>query len=276
MSVANTLLSAVPGSPSAGIRLLARLGFAAIGVVYLLMGALALMVATGLRLAAQADKEEAVQHLQTVPGGRLLLGLIAVGLLGYIVWRFTQAIRDTEGKGSDAKGVGTRLWYVCSGLFYSGLALYAGRLALQGYADKGGSTSQSLTAKVLAWPGGNWLVLLAGVVIIGVGLYQGYRAFSGQLRNDVDGSSLTSAQQRLVYRAAQIGITARGAVVAIIGYFVVQAGRQSRAGAVGSTDEAFDLLAAMGPLALGVVALGFVAYGLYSLVQAKYPILRGL
>ena len=276
MSAADTLLAAVPRSPSSGIKALARLGFAAIGVVYLLMGVLALLAALNQRAGAKTDKEEAVQRLQNVPGGSVLLGLIAVGLLGYIVWRFTQAIRDTEGKGSDAKGMGTRLWYVCSGLFYSGLALYAGRLALLGRAAKGGDAPQTLTAKVLGWPGGHWLVLLAGVAIIGVGLFQCYRAFSGKVQNDVDGSNLSAGQQGLVYRTAQVGITARGVVVAIIGYFVLQAGQQSRAGAVGSTDEAFDFLAAMGPVALGAVAVGLVAYGLYSLVQAKYPLLRGI
>ncbi|HEX8507294.1 MAG TPA: DUF1206 domain-containing protein [Hymenobacter sp.] len=268
MSAADTLLSAVPRSPSSGIKTLARLGFAAIGVVYLLMGILALLAAAGQRQGARADQKEAVQHLQDVPGGSVLLG--------YIIWRFTQAIRDTEQKGSGAKGVGTRIWYVCSGLFYSGLALYAGRLAFNGQAEKGGDAPQTLTAKVLSWPGGHWLILLAGVVIIGIGLFQIYRAFSGRLKSEVDASELTANQQRLVYRAAQIGVSARGVVVAIIGYFFVQAGQQSRAGAVGSTDEAFDFLAAMGPIALGAVALGLIAYGVYSLVQAKYPILRGI
>ena len=276
MAVSDSLLAAVPRSPSSGIKALARLGFAAIGVVYLLMGVLALLAALGQRQGARPDKEEAVQRLQEVPGGSVLLGLIAVGLLGYIVWRFTQAIRDTEGKGSGAKGLGTRLWFAASGLFYSGLALYAGRLALQGRAGKGGDAPQSLTAKVLGWPGGDWLILLVGVVVIGIGLFQVYRAFSGRFKSDVNASSLSATQQQVVYRAAQVGLTARSIVVALIGYFLVQAGQQSRAGAVGSTGEAFDLLAAMGPAALGAVAAGLIAYGLYMLVQAKYPVLRGI
>jgi hypothetical protein len=276
MNATDTLLSAVPRSPSSGIKALARMGFAAIGVVYLLMGVLALLAATGQRQGARADKEEAVQRLQDVPGGNVLLGLIALGLVGYIIWRFTQAIRDTESKGSGAKGIGMRVWYIISGLFYSGLALYAGRLALQGSAAKGGQASQTLTAKVMSWPGGHWLILVAGLVTIGVGLFQVYRAFSGRFRYDVNTSSLSDSEQRLVYRAAQVGMTARGLVVAVIGYFFVQAGMQSRAGAVGSTGEAFDFLAAMGPGVLGTVAAGLVAYGLYMLVQAKYPILRGI
>ena len=236
MSTTNSLLAAIPRSPSSGIKVLARLGFAAIGVVYLLMGMLTLLAATGQRQGARADKEEAVQRLQDLPGGEVFLGLVAFGLLGYIVWRFVQAIRDTEGKGSGAKGLSMRLFYIISGLFYSGLALYAARLALNGRAEKGGNTSQSLTAKVLGWPGGEWLIIVVGLVTIGIGLFQVYRAFSGRFKSDVDASSLSPTQRQLVHRAAQVGMTARGIVVALIGFFFTQAGQQSRAGAVGSTD----------------------------------------
>lgn len=276
MPAADKLLSILPNAPSAGIRALAKLGFAAIGVVYVLMGVLALLAAIGMPRGAHTDKQEAVQQLQQLPGGRVLLGLIALGLLGYIMWRFVQAVRDTECKGNRLKGLSIRFWYVCSGLFYSGLAIYAARLALHGRADEGDDAPRTLAGQVLHWPGGDWLLLVAGVVTILIGLYQGYRAFSGQLKYEVNANRISAAQNRLVYRAAQVGVTARGIVVAIIGYFFVQAGQQARAGAVGSTDDAFDLLAAMGPMALATVAAGLVAYGLYSLVQARYPVLRGM
>lgn len=276
MSAASTLLAAVSRTPAASIRVLARMGFAAIGAVYVLMGVLALLAAVGQHSGVRADKEEAVERLQDLPAGNVLLGLISAGLLGYIIWRFTQAIRDTECKGNGPKGWAFRLWYVCSGLFYSGLALYAGRLALHGRAHKGGDAPQNLTAKVLEWPAGDWLIILLGLVIIGAGLFQGYRAFSGRVETDVNARRLSNNQELLVYRAAQVGVTARGVVVAIIGYFFLQAGWQARAGAVGSTDEALGLLAAMGPMALGTVAAGLLAYGLYSLVQARYPLLRGI
>jgi hypothetical protein len=276
MSAADALLHVLPRSPSSGIKALAKLGFAAIGVVYILMGVLALLAAVGKRQATRADKEEAVEHLQQLPGGRVLLGLIALGLLGYILWRFVQAVRDTECKGTGLKGLSFRFWYVCSGLFYAGLAIYAGRLAVQGHADEGDDAPQTLAAKVLHWPGGDWILLVAGLVVIFVGLYQGFRAFSGQLQSDVNSHRISPVEQRLVYRAAQVGVTARGIVVSIIGYFFVQAGQQARASAVGSTDEAFDFLAAMGAPVLAAVAAGLVAYGLYSLVQARYPILRGI
>ena len=276
MSAPDKLFATISPLPSSGIKALAKLGFAAIGVVYVLMGVLALLAAMGMQRGARADKQEAVQHLQQVPGGSVLLGLIALGLLGYILWRFAQALLDTEGKGTSLKGLSYRFWYVCSGLFYSGLAIYAARLAFQGHADEGTDATKTLATEVLSWPGGDWLLIVGGMVTIFIGLYQGYRAFSGQLQSDVSARQLSAAEHRLVFRAAQVGVTARGIVVGIIGYFFVQAGQQSRAGAVGSTDEAFDFLATMGQPILAAVAAGLIAYGPNSLVQARYPILRGV
>ncbi|MBC8083431.1 MAG: DUF1206 domain-containing protein, partial [Hymenobacter sp.] len=133
-----------------------------------------------------------------------------------------------------------------------------------------------LTAQVLSWPGGDWLVLGLGLAIIGGGIYQLIKAYSGKFEEQVNASSLPAGQRHLVYRMGQVGYSARAIVLGILGYFFVQAGRQSRAGAAGSTGEAFDLLASMGPAVLGIVALGLIAYGLYMLVQARYPVLRGV
>ncbi|QJX46437.1 DUF1206 domain-containing protein [Hymenobacter taeanensis] len=277
MTLSNTLLSNVPHSPSAGIKAMARFGFAAKGVVYVLMGLLALLAATGQRGGQTATKKQAVHTLQDLPGGQVLLGLVALGLLGYIIWRFTQAVLDTENKGSGAKGIGRRIAYAGSGLLYAGVAWYAAQLAFSGSADSSGnSTKQTLTAKVLNWPAGEWIIIAVGLITIGSGLYQIYRAYSGSFHKHVSSSDLPANQQNLVYRTGQIGYTARGIVLSIIGYFFVQAGRQSRAEAVGTTDEAFDFLATMGPLVLGIVALGLMAYGLYMLIQARYPVLRNI
>ncbi|MET4105699.1 DUF1206 domain-containing protein [Hymenobacter sp. UYP22] len=273
MSVSSSVQAALPTSPSSGIRALARFGFAAKGTVYLLMGLLALLAATGQQGGQTADKKQAVQTLQSLPGGTVLLGLIAFGLLGYIVWRFTQALRDTENKGSGAKGIGRRLAYAGSGLLYASLAWYAANLALKGSASEGGNSQQTLVARILNWPAGEWIIMLAGLITIGVGIYQIVKAYSGSFHKHVNSADIPAGQQNTVYRIGQLGYTARGIVMAILGYFLLQAGRKHQAAAVGTTDEAFDLLATMGPAVLGIVALGLMCYGLYMLVQAKYPIL---
>ncbi|SDY18745.1 DUF1206 domain-containing protein [Hymenobacter psychrophilus] len=274
MTLSDTISNTLPTNSRTGLRTLARLGFAAKGTVYGLMGLLALLAATGQQEGQTADKKQAVQTLQGLPGGPVLLGLIALGLLAYIVWRLVQAVRDTEDKGSDTGGIARRVGYAASGLVYASLAWYAAQLALSGSADSGSDAKQTLTARVLAWPAGEWIIMLVGVGTIGVGLYQFYQAYSGKFHKHVQSSDIPAGQQNTVYRLGQIGYTARGIVLAIIGYFFIQAGRQSRATAVGSTDEAFDFLANMGPVVLGIVALGLMAYGLYMLVQAKYPVLK--
>ncbi|MBW3129455.1 DUF1206 domain-containing protein [Hymenobacter profundi] len=274
MSAADTLQASLPTTPSSGIRMLARFGFAAKGVVYGLMGLLALLAATGQQEGQTTDKQKAVHTLQELPGGSILLGLIAFGLLGYIVWRLVQAFRDTEDKGDGAKGIARRVGYAASGLVYASLAWYAAQLAMSNSAGGSGNTKQTLTGKILSWPGGEWLIMLVGLITIGVGIYQIYRAYSGSFHKNVQSSDIPAGQQTKVYRLGQVGYTARGIVLGITGYFFVQAGLQSRATAVGDTEQAFDLLASMGPVVLGIVALGLIAYGLYMLVQAKYPVLK--
>ncbi|MGY2131067.1 DUF1206 domain-containing protein [Hymenobacter sp. HD11105] len=273
----SSVTSSLPHSPSSGIKALARFGFAAKGVVYIVVGTLAVMAATGVQGGKTADKQQALQTIQDLPFGRVLLGLVAFGLLGYVVWRLVQAFRDTEDKGSDAKGMARRLGYAGSGLLYAGLAFAAGRAALSGGASgQGGGTQQSLIAKLLDQSWGQWALGAIALGVIGAGLYQIYRAYSGKFSKHVNSSGLPAEQQRIVYRTGQVGYTARGIVMAIIGYFLLQAAMQSNSNAAQGTEGAFDLLASMGPAVLAIVALGLMAYGVYMLVQAKYPVLRGV
>lgn len=268
----------LPTSPSDGLRTLARFGFAAKGVVYSILGVLAVMAATGLSGGRTADKQQVLQTVQEMPLGRWLLGLVAFGLAGYVVWRLVQAIRDTEGKGNGAKGIATRLGYVISALAYAVLAFIAGKAAFENTSANAGSggTRQSMVAKLLEQPYGQWLVGAIGLFVIGIGVYQLIRAYSGSFAKHVNSSQLPASQQRLVYRVGQLGYTARGIVWGILGYFLVQAAMNANAQEARGTEGAFDFLAGMGQAPLLIVALGLVCYGLYMLVRAKYPILRGV
>ncbi|GAA4392564.1 DUF1206 domain-containing protein [Hymenobacter koreensis] len=278
-TLSSPITSHLPGSPSAGIRTLARFGFAAKGIVYLLLGALAVMAATGISGGQTADKQQVFQTIQDMPLGRWLLGLVAFGLAGYVVWRFVQAIRDTEDKGHDAKGIAQRLSFAFSGVVYAVLAYYAGKAAFENSnpdGSGGGSSRQSMVATILEQPYGQWLVGALALGIVGAGVYQIYRAYSGSFAKHVNSSQIPADQQQVVYRMGQVGYTARGIVWGILGYFMLQAAMHANPREAQDTEGAFDMLGAMGSGLLVAVALGFMAYGLYMIVRAKYPILKGV
>lgn len=249
---------------------LARWGYLAKGLVYSIVGVLALQVAFG-EGGATTDSEGALRTIAQQSFGRVLLALTAIGLLGYVLWRFVQAIRDPEGKGRDAGGVVKRVGYAISGVVYLGLAFVAGRMAL-GMAGGGGDSKETWTATLLSQPFGPWLVGLVGLVIIGVGGYHFYQAYEASFMRHYEGYRMDAAQRTWARRVGRFGLSARGVTFALIGLFFIQAARQSDPDEAQGLGAAFQKLAEQpfGPWLLGVVAAGFVAYGLYCFSRAWY------
>jgi hypothetical protein len=108
---------------------LARFGYATKGLVYVVVGALALGVATGVG-GRTTDLPGALQEIGAQPFGRVMLGFVAVGLAAYALWRLFQAVADPEGEGRDARGAAARTGHVAAWLGYSGLAFTAGQLVV--------------------------------------------------------------------------------------------------------------------------------------------------
>jgi Na+/proline symporter len=200
-----------------------------------------------------------------------LLGVIAVGLSGYVVWRFVQAIADPEHKGSDAKGIVTRIGYVISGLAYAGLALTAVQLIL-GRSNADNNQTQDWTARLIAQPFGPWLVGIVGAVIVGVGLYQFYQSYTAKFREKLRRAEMSAAEETWVTRLGRFGLAARGVVFVIIGIFLIRAAMQINPSAARGLGGALATLAQQpfGPWLLGVVAAGLIAYGIYMLALARY------
>ena len=156
------------------VEKLARFGYAAKGVVYAVIGILALQLASGQGGEATGP-EGALSTIGQQPFGRTPLATMAAGLLAYALWRFVQAAVDPEHKGKGAMGLAQRAGYVVSGPTYGALGLLAARMALgQAGGGSGGQTQEDWTARSLAQPLGVWLVALVGLVVIGAGLYQLY------------------------------------------------------------------------------------------------------
>lgn len=257
-------------NPSLWVERLARLGYAAKGVVYSIVGLLAAQAAFGAG-GKTTDTRGALQEIVGQPFGKVLLGVVALGLFGYVLWQFVQAIKDPEHKGTNTKGILQRISYAISGIIYAGLALSAVKIIL----GSGGSNSNSTedwTARLLSQPFGQWLVGIVGAFIIGLGFYQFYKAFRTKFRKEFNLIELSDTEQKWVKGISRFGLAARGIVFCIIGFFLIQAARQSDASQAQGLGEALQTLAQQpyGAWLLGIVALGLIAYGIYMLMQARY------
>lgn len=258
-------------SPS--VQKLARLGYAAKGVVYLIIGGVAAQAA--FSPAEQVEGTEGALHtILEQPFGKVLLGIVALGLAGFVVWRAVQAIRDPEHSGGGMKRTAGRVGFAISGVVYAALTLEAVRM-IRGSGGQGGG-SQHWTGVVMEKPFGRIAIGLAGLGIVGYGLYQLVKAFKSDLdkRLNLEGSAV--ATRRRVVALARAGTAARGVVFAIIGWLVIKSALQYDASEAQGLQGALVTLreAAYGPYLLGLVALGLMAYGISQLVKARYRVIH--
>ncbi|MBI1298558.1 DUF1206 domain-containing protein [bacterium] len=250
---------------------LARWGYAAKGVVYLIVGGLAL--ASVLTTSGQTTGPTgALQEVASQPFGQVMLALIAIGLVGYSIWRMVQAIKDPDHEGSDAKGIAKRIGYAISGIVYAGLAVSAVGMIMGSGGGGSGGQAESLTARVMAQPFGRWLIAITGVIIIGVGIYQFYKGAAAKFIKVLKLREMSAGERTWAIRAGRVGLIARSVVYALIGGFLIQAAITADPQEAGGLGEALQTLAQQpyGPWLLGLVALGLMLYGVYSLVLARY------
>ena len=252
---------------------LARFGYAAKGFVYAAIGILALLAAFSIG-GKTTGTSGALQTIAEQPFGRVLLILVAIGLVGYVIWRWVQAFSDPENRGTDAKGIFIRLGCFISGVAYAAVAINAALLAFgSNSGGSGGSSSkQDWTATVMQQPFGRWLVGLAGAIIIGIGFYRIYKAYKTKFRKKLDLRELSREQEKWLVNISRFGIAARGVVFIMIGFFVIQAAKNYNPQEVKGLDGALLTLAqqSYGKVLLGLMALGLIAYAIYLWLQARY------
>jgi hypothetical protein len=218
------------------IERLGRFGYVAKGLVYALVGWLAALAATGGG-GRITDQEGALRKIEQAPFGQVLLIAIAIGLVGYAVWRFTQALRDTEHKGTNPLGIVARANYAVIGSIYAALAYSALQMAI-GAPSRGGSSgaSGSWTAWLLIQPFGPWVVGLVGIVVIGVGCYQFYKAYTAEFRQRLKRNEMSRNEERWMVRIGRFGLAARGVVFWVIGSYPADSPALSTAGEAGGID----------------------------------------
>ncbi len=254
------------------IQPIARAGLIAKGVVYCLLGLLACMAAFHISgvTAESTDKEGVFRMVYRQPGGQVMLGAIALGLACYTIWRFIQAFRDTEDKGSDAKGLATRARYAFSGLVYGSAAVQVVRMLIAN-AGKGGDNQQDLARELLGKPMGQWLVGGGAAILMIVGIYQIYYGLSEKYRKHVDRAGM-GGNSRMLLTAGKIGYVSRGIVWLLIAWLLFKAAIHANASKAGDTSEAFSFLqdGAYGTIMMGAVGFGLICYGAFNFVRARY------
>jgi hypothetical protein len=248
---------------SDGFEWLSRAGFAARGVVYATIGILAIKLALGSG-GTNASQQGALRAIARQPFGKGLLIAVAIGLGGYALWRLVRAVLGHGPEGSD-RGV-DRVGALASGVVYAGLCAIAVEILL------GSGGGEKTGAGVFGWPAGAWLVGLAGVVLIAVGLYQGYRGVSKDFLDDSKTEQMGRRTRIAVEWIGTVGHIARMVVFCLVGSFLIKAAVEydpNRAvgldGALAKVDHA-----SYGPFLLGLVAAGLIAFGVYSLSDARY------
>jgi len=250
------------------IERIARFGYGARGVVYIVVGGLALLAALGHGGRA-GDSKDALRAVMAGPFGAAVVGLIALGLAGFALWRLVEGITDADRRGTSAKGLAVRGAHLISAVLYLGLAASAASLSL-GLGMSGGDGVHDGTAWLLSKPFGRWLVALVGLAVVGGGF-----GFLGKAwRGDVTDRLTLDAQDRDRWAGpiGRFGYAARGLAFLIIGGFLVAAAWHQRSSEAKGLSEAFALLRAQpyGWILLGLVAAGHAAFGAFGLIQARY------
>jgi hypothetical protein len=254
------------------VERIARFGYAAKGVVYMIVGALAMMAAFGTG-GETTDTRGALQAIEDQPFGKFALGAVAFGLIGYVLWRWIQAVADTDGKGTGLKGVLVRIGYAGSGLVYAGLAFTAAKVLVDvGDPDSSTETQQHWTARLMTMPYGDWLVGLAGAAVLGFGLYQIYKGLRAKFRKRLKLGEMSPSKKFWALLSGRTGYSARGIVFCIVGVFLIQSARHFNPSEAKGLDGVLQALSQwpFGPWVMGAVAAGLLAYGFYMLIEARY------
>ena len=248
---------------------LARMGYVAKGVVYVVIGFLALREALGIG-GETTGPSSAFRSIGSQPFGGLMLTLLAAGLAGYALWKLVQGIMDPDEKGSDAHGILRRIGYVGSGMIHGGLAF----LAAQSVFGAEDSSEDAMTASAMAFqpPIGPILVWLVGLIVIGVGLYQLYAAYEAKFLPELKLDRMGDAQERWVTFAGRVGTAARALAIGVAGAFLVLAAYHSDPSETRGLGEALESLQhqPLGSYMLGTIAVGLLLYGAFMFAVARY------
>jgi hypothetical protein len=255
-------------SDSPAARALARAGLVARGVIYILIGWVAILVALG-QTARHADQQGALQLLASKPYGLALLWLLGIGFVGYALWRLSEAAFGVTGEGS---GAGPRLKSLARALIYAGFAYLTFKIISGTGGGSQTKKQQDLTASLMHHTGGQWLVGIVGLIIVVAGLALVAEGVRRKFLKYLQLSQLSPRMRRIVEWLGVIGTTARGVVFALVGVLVIEAAVTYRPAKAGGIDKALLTLRnqPFGEFLLILAALGLIVFGVYGLCEARW------
>ena len=253
----------------------ARIGYGARGFVYLSVGVLILLAAVDL-IGDAVGTRGALEWLAQRPLGRLWALLIGLGLAAFVMWRVLQAVFDADHEGTSWRGLGTRMSQMFSGFSYAALSVAAFALvagAPDDPAAEGVVRSREQAEAVLSLPLGDWLLVVGGLAIFGIGVSNIVKAWREDFTEYL---ACSETMCRRVAPLARAGHVARGLAYLPLACLVVLAGLEARASEATSFGSALDAVERQpaGPWVLAAAAIGFVAFGAFSFIEARFRRIR--
>jgi hypothetical protein len=263
----------------------ARFGWVAKGVVYAVVGVLAVPIAIdGLqddRAArnggGEASQLGAVTEIAGTSFGTVALWIVAIGLMLYVLWRLVTIVLPAE---NSAKTWLTRVGYAVSAVTYAVLAWSAVSFA----THSRGSGSQTEDAKVerftrdlMEMSLGRWLVGAIGIVIVVVGAYFVYKGLRAKFRDDLEPAGVGPVSHESIVTLGRIGWVGRGLVMGLVGWFLIRAAVEFRPAEARGFDGAFREVteSTLGPAIVGFAAVALILYGAFCVISAPRQRLHG-
>lgn len=245
---------------------MARAGLVARGLLHGVVGLMALRIAAG-NPQARADQQGALAAVVRQPLGRLLVLALAVGLLAYATWRLVEPAVNPE----DA-GVLKRVGLAGRGLLYLGLSWTAFSFFTRGRNAQAGHEQQDITARILALPFGQVLVVAVGLALVGIGLWNAWSAFSRSYEKELKEFEMSRSERRWTNGVARGGLLARTVAYVLCGGFLVRAALRFDPQQAVGLDASLDQLAGKpsGTALLVSVGVGLIAFGVFQLLLARY------
>lgn len=246
-----------------------RTGYAGRGLVYAVVAGFSLYA---IWHGGQAQgTSSALKNLETTALGGLALALIVLGMVAYAVWRFVDSFYDLEAYGSGGKGAIARTGMIVTGLTHLAIGVAAFSLLVSSGGGEGGSSITKAVDAVMGWPGGRWIVMAAGLVVIAAGIYYIHKGWKEKYRQHLRANHFTTNWNWLL----KAGLIAQGVVIGIIGLLLLYAGLQHDPQQAGGVGEAFSWLTGQpyGQVLVAIICVGLLGFAVFCFVNAAYRII---